>query len=137
MWDVGGQATKLWKHYFDKIDAIIFVVDAAQVNRDPEGRYIQKSKFELHKLSKDPALQKVPILVMVNKIDLLDELPNDGNQEESDCKFLQDRIELKRKEIQDVVVKALDLASLHGSTFGEEGAERPKEQYLDVPGEPF
>jgi hypothetical protein len=28
MWDVGGQATKLWKHYFDHIDAIIFVVDA-------------------------------------------------------------------------------------------------------------
>ena len=28
MWDVGGQATKLCKHYFDHIDAIIFVVDA-------------------------------------------------------------------------------------------------------------
>ena len=28
MWDVGGQATKLWKHYFDHIDAIVFVVDS-------------------------------------------------------------------------------------------------------------
>lgn len=28
MWDVGGQATKLWKHYFDKIDAIIFAIDS-------------------------------------------------------------------------------------------------------------
>lgn len=28
MWDVGGQATKLWKHYFDKIDAILFVIDS-------------------------------------------------------------------------------------------------------------
>jgi len=28
MWDVGGQATKLWKHYFEHIDAIIFVVDS-------------------------------------------------------------------------------------------------------------
>jgi signal recognition particle receptor subunit beta len=25
---VGGQATKLWKHYFDHIDAVIFVVDS-------------------------------------------------------------------------------------------------------------
>ena len=28
LWDVGGQATKLWKHYFDKIDAVIFVIDS-------------------------------------------------------------------------------------------------------------
>jgi small GTP-binding protein len=27
-WDVGGQATKLWKHYFDHIDAVIFVLDS-------------------------------------------------------------------------------------------------------------
>ena len=27
-WDVGGQATKLWKHYFDHIDAVIFVIDS-------------------------------------------------------------------------------------------------------------
>jgi small GTP-binding protein len=27
-WDVGGQATKLWKHYFDHIDGVIFVVDS-------------------------------------------------------------------------------------------------------------
>ena len=28
LWDVSGQATRLWKHYFDKINAIIFVVDS-------------------------------------------------------------------------------------------------------------
>ncbi len=27
-WDVGGQATKLWKHYFDHIDAVVFVIDS-------------------------------------------------------------------------------------------------------------
>ena len=32
LWDVSGQATRLWKHYFDKINAIIFVVDSS----DPE-----------------------------------------------------------------------------------------------------
>ena len=69
-------------------------------------------------MSRDPALQKVPILVMVNKIDLLSELNLDGNQEESDSKFLQDKIELKRKEIEEVVVKGLDLEGLYGSTYG-------------------
>ena len=29
MWDVGGAATKLWKHYYDKIDAIVFVIDSS------------------------------------------------------------------------------------------------------------
>ncbi len=33
MWDVGGQATKLWKHYFDHIDAVIFVVDSTDEER--------------------------------------------------------------------------------------------------------
>ena len=42
MWDVGGQATKLWKHYFDHIDAIIFVVDSLST-----AKYIQKSKNEI------------------------------------------------------------------------------------------
>lgn len=38
MWDVGGQATKLWKHYFDKIDAILFVIDAHAAIKDPNGK---------------------------------------------------------------------------------------------------
>ena len=31
IWDVGGQATKLWKHYFDSIDGLIFVIDSILV----------------------------------------------------------------------------------------------------------
>ena len=29
LWDVGGskQAARLWKHYFDSIDGVLFVVD--------------------------------------------------------------------------------------------------------------
>jgi small GTP-binding protein len=38
MWDVGGQATKLWKHYFEKIDAILFVIDANAATLDPNGK---------------------------------------------------------------------------------------------------
>ena len=33
LWDVSGQATRLWKHYFDKINAVIFVVDSTDKER--------------------------------------------------------------------------------------------------------
>lgn len=51
MWDVGGQATKLWKHYFDHIDAIVFVVDWTSSDK-----VLAKAQTELHKLAKDKAL---------------------------------------------------------------------------------
>lgn len=70
MWDVGGQATKLWKHYFDQIDAIIFVIDSTSSDR-----ILAKASNELIKLSNDPALDKVPILILLNKQDLKDEEP--------------------------------------------------------------
>ena len=36
LWDVSGQATRLWKHYFDKINAVIFVVDSSDRGRIPK-----------------------------------------------------------------------------------------------------
>ena len=62
MWDVGGQATKLWKHYFDQIDAIIFVVDSTSTDR-----ILTKASNELAKLANDKALTNVPILILLNK----------------------------------------------------------------------
>ncbi len=32
LWDVGGSARKLWKHYYDKVDGIIFVVDSTDID---------------------------------------------------------------------------------------------------------
>ena len=65
-WDVGGQATKLWKHYFDNVQGLVFVIDSTDKNR------IVKAKAELMRVAKDPALQTVPTLLMFNKIDLED-----------------------------------------------------------------
>lgn len=61
MWDVGGQATKLWKHYFDHINAIVFVVDSSDEDK------LFLAKDELLKLLKDESLAGVPILVFYNK----------------------------------------------------------------------
>lgn len=44
---MGGQITKLWRHYFDKIDGVIFVVDSTDRDR------LQKAKIELEKLMID------------------------------------------------------------------------------------
>lgn len=63
-WDVGGQATKLWKHYFDKIDACVFVIDST----DEEKLIFAKEEFT--RLLKDESLMGVPFLLLYNKIDL-------------------------------------------------------------------
>lgn len=44
LWDVSGQATRLWKHYFDKINAVIYVIDSSDLERLP------KAKSYLHRV---------------------------------------------------------------------------------------
>ena len=64
LWDVGGQATMLWKHYYANTDALIFVVDSSD-----EGR-LKKAGGELRNLAKESALEECPILLFANKQDL-------------------------------------------------------------------
>eukprot|EP01088_Endostelium_zonatum_P022062 TRINITY_DN912_c0_g1_i1.p1 TRINITY_DN912_c0_g1~~TRINITY_DN912_c0_g1_i1.p1 ORF type:complete len:198 (-),score=41.60 TRINITY_DN912_c0_g1_i1:47-640(-) len=66
--DLGGQAAlrKGWKNYFVDIDVIVFVVDSADHAR------FQEAKIELEKLLVDKSLSQVPVLVLGNKVDLVD-----------------------------------------------------------------
>mmetsp|Transcript_17455 Transcript_17455/g.19616 ORF Transcript_17455/g.19616 Transcript_17455/m.19616 type:complete len:117 (+) Transcript_17455:182-532(+) len=64
LWDVGGQARKLWKHYYDKVDGVIMVIDSSDVDR------MKLVKDELSKIMIDPGLETVPILIFANKQDL-------------------------------------------------------------------
>ena len=64
LWDVSGQATRLWKHYFDKINAVIFVIDSGDRDR------LQKAKVLLHRCFTDKDLKDAPILIFANKQDL-------------------------------------------------------------------
>ncbi|MFS8159465.1 MAG: ADP-ribosylation factor-like protein [Candidatus Roizmanbacteria bacterium] len=64
MWDVGGQATKLWKHYFDHINGIIFVIDSSD-----EEKLLFASE-ELNRIMRDESLTGVPILMFYNKCDI-------------------------------------------------------------------
>lgn len=64
--DLGGHeiARKVWRDYYAKVDAIVYLVDSADRERFSE------SKKELDALLSDDSLSTVPVLVLGNKIDL-------------------------------------------------------------------
>eukprot|EP00879_Flechtneria_rotunda_P001405 GHRR01001557.1.p1 GENE.GHRR01001557.1~~GHRR01001557.1.p1 ORF type:complete len:222 (+),score=44.50 GHRR01001557.1:97-762(+) len=66
MWDLGGQPRfrSLWERYCRGVQAIVYVVDAA----DPDA--IEVSRKELHALLTKQSLDGIPLLVLGNKNDL-------------------------------------------------------------------
>ena len=65
-WDIGGQdiLRKLWYHYYDGTDAIIFVVDSNDSER------IEDAKEELNRILQEDRLKDSKILIYANKQDL-------------------------------------------------------------------
>ena len=63
--DLGGHHAmrKVWREYFPKIDAVVYLVDAADPTR------FEESKAELDKLLNNEDIGSIPVLVLGNKID--------------------------------------------------------------------
>ena len=61
----------MWKHYFDKIDGVIFVVDSTDREK------LKKAKLELEKLMTDQSIGNVPFMLYYNKQDLADKILTD------------------------------------------------------------
>lgn len=63
MWDVGGQPKlrPLWRHYYFNTQAVIFVVDATDVDR------LVEAQSELTKLMTERELKDASLLIFANK----------------------------------------------------------------------
>ena len=84
IWDIGGQEKirKLWRHYYNNVDMIIYVVDS-----NDDGR-LEESKNELHSIANEDQLKNISsILIFNNKIDL----PNAKNSQ-----LIAEKLELYR-----------------------------------------
>ncbi|PHH79875.1 hypothetical protein CDD82_2129 [Ophiocordyceps australis] len=66
IWDVGGQKTlrSYWRNYFEKTDALIWVVDATDRLRTDDCRQ------ELHGLLEEERLAGASLLILANKTDV-------------------------------------------------------------------
>ncbi|OWP03394.1 hypothetical protein B2J93_7412 [Marssonina coronariae] len=66
IWDVGGQKTlrSYWRNYFEKTDALIWVVDATDRLR------MEDCREELHGLLQEERLSGATLLVFANKTDV-------------------------------------------------------------------
>ena len=66
MWDIGGQEKirPLWRHYYDNVDGVIFILDSNDCDR------IEEVKNELHYIMSEDRLKDVKLLILCNKQDL-------------------------------------------------------------------
>ena len=66
VWDVGGQEKirPLWRHYFQNIQGLIYVVDSSDLER------INEARRELFAVLDSPEMEGVPVVVIGNKQDL-------------------------------------------------------------------
>ena len=71
LWDIGGQPRfrSMWERYCRGVQAIIYMVDAADLAK------LEAARNELHNLLDKPQLQGIPTLVLGNKRDLPNSLP--------------------------------------------------------------
>ncbi|ROW10879.1 hypothetical protein VPNG_05310 [Cytospora leucostoma] len=86
-WDLGGQPRfrTMWERYCRGVNAIVFIVDIADVELLPQARE------ELHSLMSSPTLEGIPLLVLGNKSDLPDKLTVDELIDAMDLKSIGHR----------------------------------------------
>jgi len=87
VWDIGGQdkIRRLWKHYYQGTNAIVYVVDSNDRER------IGDAKEELEKLLREEELQHAPLLVFANKQDLPNSMASAEVSDKLGVQHIRDR----------------------------------------------
>jgi small GTP-binding protein len=87
LWDLGGHEMirPYWSEHYQKAEAVIFVIDSADIRR------LEEVNTELHRLLENPQLQAKPLLVLANKQDLVHSLPGDELSEILTLHDIRDR----------------------------------------------
>jgi len=87
IWDIGGQPRfrSMWEKYCRGVNAIIYMVDAADHSK------LEASRTELHNLLSKPQLDGIPVLVLGNKKDLPGALDEKQLIEQLDLESIKDR----------------------------------------------
>ena len=87
VWDIGGQSAirTYWENYYDRTDALVFVVDSSDDIRLDETTDVFKI------LLAEPKLAKIPILVFENKQDKNDALEPNEIMEKMELSSISDR----------------------------------------------
>jgi len=72
VWDVGGKdkIRPLWRHYFVNMNCLVYVVDGFDWDRLDHPEY-GSCKIELDRLLREDDMRYLPLLVLVNKQDLV------------------------------------------------------------------
>ncbi|KAL2757175.1 hypothetical protein ACRALDRAFT_1062796 [Sodiomyces alcalophilus JCM 7366] len=86
-WDIGGQPRfrMMWERYCRGVNAVIFIVDIADLD------VLQLARDELHSLMAHNSLNGIPLLVLGNKSDLRDKLSVDELIDVLDLKSIAHR----------------------------------------------
>ncbi|KAL9179438.1 hypothetical protein ACHAXT_008728 [Thalassiosira profunda] len=87
VWDIGGQKTirPYWRNYFDRTDALIYVIDSSDSQR------MSETGQELSQLLNESKLTAVPLLVFANKQDLLNARSADEIRDGLKLRSIRDR----------------------------------------------
>ncbi|XP_038608431.1 ADP-ribosylation factor-like protein 8B [Tachyglossus aculeatus] len=109
VWDIGGQPRfrSMWERYCRGVNAVIYMVDAADVEK------LEASKNEFHSLVEKPQLHGIPVLVLGNKRDLPNALDEKQLIEKLNLSLIQDReiccysISCKEKQNIDITLQWL------------------------------
>eukprot|EP00798_Chlamydomonas_sp_ICE-L_P016226 gene16225-22391_t len=87
IWDIGGQKSirPYWRNYFDRTDALVYVIDSTDVKR------LDESASELEQILQEEKMKNVPLLVFANKQDLVGAESPDDIADKLDLVSMRDR----------------------------------------------